>query len=110
RPLYRRWRHDHPQYLRQAQFVQLDEVLDGSLPFQNFFCEELPDFRSQFEFISTAERGGDIALLGLGPNGHVAFHEPGLPRDFYSGCLRLSGESCERLHLPASTRAISYGV
>lgn len=111
RPLYRSWR-ENPQLITdQITFVQIDEILDTNRnTFRNFLLDELPMFNKRFEFIEAAERGADLAFLGLGLNGHVAFHEPGLPRDFYSGCLTLNRKTCEHLHRPAETHAVSYGV
>ena len=116
RPLYRSWR-ENPRLVNDTiRFVQIDEILDDkdspgkSRPFQKFFLAELPMFASRFEFIDSAERGADYAFLGLGMNGHVAFHEPDLPREFYSGCLTLADSTCTRLHVVPQTRAISYGA
>lgn len=39
----------------------------------------------------------DLALLGLGPNGHVGFHEPHLPGDFSCGSVKLGDETKEHL-------------
>ncbi len=111
RPLYRSWR-ANPQLVDESiRLVQVDEILQNSeRPFQKFFLDELPMFTPRFEFIETAEKGADFAILGLGMNGHIAFHEPRLPQKFYSGCLTLSDDTCARLHLPPSTRAVSYGA
>lgn len=41
-----------------------------------------------------AEAGGlDLAVLGLGPNGHIAFNEPGAERDSRTRVLALTPES-----------------
>ena len=43
---------------------------------------------------AVAERGGlDLAVLGLGPNGHIAYNEPGSTADSRTRVLRLSPES-----------------
>ena len=43
------------------------------------------------------ELGGlDLAVLGLGPNGHVAYNEPGSTADSRTRVLRLTPESIER--------------
>ncbi len=109
RPLYRSWRKNPSRLDSRLRFIQVDEVLANGM-FRRFFCDELPTFQSRFEFIEDASGGGDLAFLGLGLNGHVAFHEPSLPRQFYSGCLKLDSETCSRLKLPAGSRAVSYGV
>jgi 6-phosphogluconolactonase/glucosamine-6-phosphate isomerase/deaminase len=113
RPLYRSWQAGSSpmsEVLKSITLVQLDEVLNGARPFQRFFEETLPDFQSQFEFIDQAEQGADIAVLGLGLNGHIAFHEPNIAPELYSGCLELSPETTNRLQLPPRTRGITYGL
>ena len=51
-----------------------------------------------------------MAILGLGQNGHVAFHEPSLNTNFFSGCLKLDLETTKRLGLEPETRVVSYGL
>ncbi len=112
RPLYRDWQTRQPAYLRGLTFVQLDEITGGEKKniFRHFFQETLPAYSEQFEFIDDAEKGAELAVLGLGTNGHVAFHEPGLPRRFYSGCVRLDKETRERLKLSDQAQATTYGA
>lgn len=112
RPLYSSWEHRPPEFLKSLSLVQLDEILTGSHKnsFRQFFLENLWLFKSQIEFIDEAEKGADLALLGLGANGHVAFHEPGIGPNFYSGCLQLNYETTERLKLEPKTRGVSYGL
>ncbi|MEK7357725.1 MAG: 6-phosphogluconolactonase, partial [Bdellovibrionota bacterium] len=52
----------------------------------------------------------DVAILGLGLNGHVAFHEPGLGRDFFSGCVKLSDTTVGQLAAEPETWGITYGA
>lgn len=112
RPLYAFWEKEKPQYLRSLTFVQIDEVISNTGPqrFREFFLQNLPSFRDQFEFFETGELGADLALLGLGMNGHVAFHEPGLSSEFYSGCVELTTATREVLQLPAPTWGATYGL
>lgn len=120
RPLYRSWQRNHFSNSKPSQqvveclslttLVQLDEVLNDEKPFRNFFRECLPQYCEQIEFIEVAEKGADIALLGLGLNGHIAFHEPGIGDNFFSGCLELSAETISRLKLPPHARGITYGL
>lgn len=112
RPLYSFWENEKPQALSQLRFYQVDEILSGSHAsmFQKFFKDTLPSFQAQFEYIDQAESVADLALLGLGLNGHVAFHEPGLPASFYSGCLSLNRETSARLDLRPDARVVSYGL
>jgi 6-phosphogluconolactonase/glucosamine-6-phosphate isomerase/deaminase len=110
RPLYKSWQNNGPQLLNQLTLVQLDEILVPNKPFRRFFIETLPNFQKKIEFIETAEAGAEVALLGLGLNGHVAFHEPGVSDSFYSGCLQLSPETIARLKLEPNTRGLTYGL
>jgi len=111
RPLYRSWQENGLRTsLSSLKLVQLDEVMTPDKPFRQFFLENLPRFKNDIEFIDTAEKGADIAMLGLGLNGHVAFHEPGLPETFYSGCIELTAETLSRLKLPPRTRGLTYGL
>jgi glucosamine-6-phosphate deaminase len=70
----------------------------------------LPGFLNHFRWIGDSYEQGDLAILGLGLNGHVAFHEPELPKNFYSGCVRLSEKTCNTLGVEPSTWGITYGA
>jgi glucosamine-6-phosphate deaminase len=112
KPLYRDWQNKPPDFLENLKFVQLDEILTGThrFAFRQFFRQYMPDYNAQFEFIDHAEEGADLALLGLGYNGHVAFHEPGIDPSFYSGCLTLNTDTAKRLCCEPNTRVVSYGL
>jgi 6-phosphogluconolactonase/glucosamine-6-phosphate isomerase/deaminase len=112
RPLYENWQKKGAPFSRALKLVQIDEALTGFElgVFRRFFEAQLPSYQNQFEYIEEAERGGDLAILGLGLNGHVAFHEPGFPKGFYSGCLSLNRETVEKLKWSPHTRVVSYGV
>jgi 6-phosphogluconolactonase/glucosamine-6-phosphate isomerase/deaminase len=112
RPLYRSWEASGLPFKSTAKLVQLDEILTGRGEglFKKFFKETLPSFQKNFEYIDKADSGADIAILGLGPNGHVAFHEPGLSANFYSGCLQLNEETANRLKIEAGAKVVSYGL
>lgn len=111
-PLYRRFRQEPSSLLQSLTFVQIDEILNGPKrgTFRRFFETEMNPFFSQIEMIENADRGADAAILGVGVNGHVAFHEPQLPRHFNGGCVRLSCETLEYLHLDDPTWGVTYGV
>lgn len=111
-PLYRRWTAEPTALLKSLRLVQIDEIISGPQKnhFREFFEKELPGFLSQMEWIDRADQGADVAILGVGVNGHVAFHEPGLPRHFTSGCVRLSAETMGYLSLKEPTWGLTYGV
>lgn len=109
RALYSHWRVKPPSYLRELRLLQVDDVSTGREKgmFARFFRAELPDWPV---VPPETEDKADLAILGLGPNGHVAFHEPGLPRDFRFGEVALEPATAERLGLEPGTLGITYGV
>lgn len=109
---YRRWTATPSDLLRSLRFVQIDDILNGPQQgtFKKFFAAELKPFLSQFEWIDHADAGADVAILGVGVNGHVAFHEPHLPANFCSGCVALTSETRQYLELPQPTWGITYGA
>ncbi len=109
-PVYRAWTKAPPPFLNGLKLRQLDEVLEGEKRgcFAEFFTKELPGFR--VEGAEGPEEPADLAILGLGTNGHVAFHEPGVPETFSHGELKLSAESANGLGVSRGTKAITYGV
>jgi 6-phosphogluconolactonase/glucosamine-6-phosphate isomerase/deaminase len=109
---YQRWSETPSELLRSLRFVQIDEVLTGPQRgvFKRFFIDHLAPFAAQFEWIENADRGADVAILGVGANGHVAFHEPQLPLDFHSGCVALSPETLRHLQLSQPTWGVTYGA
>lgn len=110
--LYDVWRRENPSYLAGLDLVQIDDVLTGPKRdlFRRFLEENLPAHLKQIKFIKDGSRQADLAILGLGLNGHVAFHEPGVHADFYSGSVRLSQVTCDHLELARDTWGISYGA
>jgi 6-phosphogluconolactonase/glucosamine-6-phosphate isomerase/deaminase len=110
--LYEHWEKVRPDYLRGLRLLQIDDVLTGGQRgvFREFFETHLPGFGAGFQVIETADEIADLALLGLGLNGHVAFHEPGLESSFFSGCVRLSETTCSSLGLEAGTWGLTYGA
>jgi 6-phosphogluconolactonase/glucosamine-6-phosphate isomerase/deaminase len=110
--LYRRMSAQPSDLLKTLTFVQLDEVISGPKQglFRQYFEAELPLFKRQFEWIAAADRTADVAILGVGLNGHVAFHEPHLPKGFSSGCVRLTDETLKVLELKDPTWGLTYGV
>jgi 6-phosphogluconolactonase/glucosamine-6-phosphate isomerase/deaminase len=112
KPIYRDWEARKPEYLNNMKMIQIDDVLDGEKKnlFKQFFYDELPSYASRIEYFETGETQADLGILGLGMNGHVAFHEPGLAPEFYSGCVRLQSETIKNLELAAGTWGKTYGA
>ncbi|MGE4130594.1 MAG: 6-phosphogluconolactonase [Bdellovibrionales bacterium] len=110
--LYKRWQEEPSDLLKSLTLVQLDEIITGPKQgeFHRFFEKNLPGFMRQMEWIEDAEKTADVAILGVGVNGHVAFHEPGLAPGFCGGCVRLSEETLGYLGLGAPTWGLTYGV
>lgn len=106
--LYRKWRQGLPPAFQKFQFYQIDEIMDGENRFAKFFTDELPQV--PVSQVIQFDVPGDVAILGLGLNGHVGFHEPAIDPKFYSGCVKLSGDSCERLHLKPGTWGLTFGL
>ncbi|HTL12920.1 MAG TPA: 6-phosphogluconolactonase [Bdellovibrionota bacterium] len=129
--LYSLWQANPPEYLRRVRLTQLDEVWDkgkGPLPvergggpdeaaraapgrFHQFFERVLPFYAPRIQAPGAKTRqGADLAVLGLGPNGHIAFHEPGLEPTFRQGEVQLSKATCRGLGLEHPHWAVTYGI
>lgn len=113
---------------QQIQYIQIDEFQNP----QRFFFHQIDDallnpleFHNQAEAInpnwsapefqshikSVLSRPIDFALLGLGPNGHVGFHEPGNKNEnFLGGIIELTNESYERVKDAPSRNALTFGA
>jgi len=112
RPLYDHWSKVRPRFIDRVKLVQIDDVITGSHrgQFRRFFLETLAPYKSNFEWFEMGGTLAEIGILGLGLNGHVAFHEPDIDLNFFSGCLPLSPDTCQRLGLETGTWGGSYGV
>ena len=110
--LYRLWEKEKPQFLRNIDLVQIDDVLTKPKNgiFRTFLQEHLPSYQKQIQWIGDAPKQADLAILGLGLNGHVAFHEPGIPDHFNFGCVRLEESTVRRLDLQGEHWGITYGA
>ncbi|HMN67500.1 MAG TPA: 6-phosphogluconolactonase [Bdellovibrionales bacterium] len=97
--------------LRTLKLLQLDEIISGPLQgnFRAYLEKELAPFVDQIQWISQGDATADVSILGVGINGHVAFHEPFLARDFTSGCVLLSDEIQNYLELKDPTWGVTYG-
>lgn len=120
-PLYKYWETVRPKFLEGMKFIQVDDILGGERQgyFKNFFLEHLPSYKDQFVWIDAdsgpsdlggARQGADLAILGLGVNGHVAFHEPFVPAEFTFGCVALAKGTCESLGVSEGTWGVTYGL
>jgi 6-phosphogluconolactonase/glucosamine-6-phosphate isomerase/deaminase len=109
-PLYKSWEDHHPEFARPLTFVQVDEVLGAAPIFRTFFERFLPSYIGQLEFIVDGDGVADLGVLGLGTNGHVAFHEPGLDLGLYSACVPLEESTASRLGVPLGSWGLTYGV
>lgn len=111
-PLYQLWEQKRLPYLDKLKFLQVDEVINGPHKgiFKRFFEQHIPYYKNQISWISGDPVTADVAILGLGLNGHVAFHEPGIPEHFKIGCVRLSEDTCQNLNTPKDTWGLTYGV
>lgn len=110
--LYQRWSKSKPHYLKQAKLLQIDDVVSGQDAglFKKFFKQHLPKHYKKIQSIEEGPFQADAAILGLGLNGHIAFHEPHLPRDFSYGEMELDPLTCDSLKIPHKSRGMSYGL
>ncbi len=111
--IYQNWESKHPAWLNGLELLQVDDVYTGTKKdvFHKFFKDHLPSYSGRIK--TPAQSGGqnaDLAILGLGKNGHVAFHEPGLPESFFYGVIELSYETRTHLQLENDAKGITYGV
>ena len=112
KPLYASWEKTHPAFLNEIQMIQIDDVATGPKKdlFRQFFRAHLPSYQKQIQFFDKGDQTADLAILGLGMNGHVAFHEPGLPAHFFSGCLELNEKTRQVLSLEKGVQGQTYGL
>lgn len=111
-PLYQHLERNRPEFFNNTRLVQIDDIISGPKKdcFKNYFLQELPSYRQQFHFIEQGEIKAEAAILGIGLNGHVAFHEPHLPKEFSFGPVELSDESCQYLNIEPGTMGLSHGL
>ncbi len=112
--LYQKWEQERPAFLKGLRLVQIDDILTGAKrgEFRRFFTESLPSYQNQFEWIENAKEPymADVAILGFGRNGHVAFHEPAIHPSMDMACVHLSATTCQQLHIEANSWGVSYGL
>ncbi|MCC7403959.1 MAG: 6-phosphogluconolactonase [Bdellovibrionales bacterium] len=110
-PLYEYWEKTRPAFLAQSHLIQIDDVVSSPHHglFAKFFIEHLPHYQSRF-VSGDQYTQGDVAVLGLGLNGHLGFHEPGLPWALYQACVPLCNETCDTLKIPRGSWGVTYGL
>jgi len=125
---YQKLRNDLPFWQKKFQVIQIDEFIGSERLFysslRHLVLEPL-SLLSQVEAIDplwndaqikthiqkTLSEPIDFALLGLGPNGHVGFHEPHITDSpFYGGRVLLSDESFKRVANAPSQTALTFGA
>lgn len=110
--IYRNWESEHPDFLNNIQFQQIDDILTGPKAgyFKTFFEQHLPFYSDQMIPLADEPLTPTVAILGVGLNGHLAFHEPEINFNFNYGCVKLSDVSCQSLALDQATWGLSYGL
>lgn len=110
--LFRSWELNRPGFLSRLLFQQVDDVLTGpkSGCFKSFFVEQLPSFQKQFLPLTGSPVEPGIAILGVGANGHLAFHEPEINMSLNYGCVQLSDSTCAGLGVTGTTWGLTYGA
>lgn len=122
--------------LARARFFALDEWWGDGVPaaatFRQFLLERLlipagiPEERlmslpvngeatiaaADYEAAIAAHGGLDLAILGIGANGHIAFNEPGTPCDSLTGLRKLAEKTrTANLYLfPGESTVPTHGI
>jgi 6-phosphogluconolactonase/glucosamine-6-phosphate isomerase/deaminase len=101
--------------LKSLNLWQIDEIISGPKAgiFKRFFYDHLGPFKKQLieiENINSPPVAPYYSFLGLGINGHVAFHEPHIPHDFSLGCVSLGEETLHYLNLNEKTWGLTFGL
>jgi glucosamine-6-phosphate deaminase len=111
-PIYKSWETNKPSFLQGLTLGQLDEVITGPETgvFDRFFKTSLPSFATQFIPFAQAKTAPDLVILGIGLNGHVAFHEPGYPATLFRGIVTVADEDCDAMKMPRGTQADTFGT
>jgi len=111
-PIYQYWSEKHPEFLKNLRFYQIDEIETGAQKgaFRQFFENHLPNYQGQFTWVTEKEAQADLAVLGFGINGHVAFHEPSVSPDLFWGDVILSKETRNYLSLEDGAIGKTYGL
>lgn len=107
-PLYRQLVEDGAENLPSFSYGQIDEYLGLPAHHPKLFLEEMKvhllgplgikissSFNSAALSFDTPERDFDIAVLGIGRNGHVGFNEPGSDFNSVTRIVALSAKTIE---------------
>lgn len=106
-----------PEDATFRRFLLSRFIEPAGLPPQRLFamcsaCDDPAAEAARYEESIRAAGGLTLALLGLGGNGHIAFNEPGSPRDDRTG-VRALAESTRLANgylFPPSTSVPSHGL
>lgn len=127
KPLYESMRNNKAFWSKVLEPIQIDEFQKGEV-FSKQLIDELvsplgledhfhkipkefvaKDFEDHMQEILSEPI--DVSLLGLGPNGHVGFHEPGVgDLSFKGGALKISDTSFQRVEGAPSVDVFSFGA
>jgi glucosamine-6-phosphate deaminase len=124
-PLYERFRKNEKFWRGKLDPIQIDDFIQEDAPFLKTLNSEVvgplglnisawnPEFSDTeaSDYVSKImSKPVHLALLGLGPNGHVGFHEPGHPANFLGGRLEVSEETQARVEGAATREVFTFGV
>jgi glucosamine-6-phosphate deaminase len=109
---------DDPESL--TRWLKAEFLTPAGIPEQNIHelpttATDLAEAARQYEAKIAAAGGLELAVLGIGGNGHIAYNEPGSPADSRTRVLTLTEESVEQARgyfagRTVPTQAISAGV
>lgn len=109
---------DDPESL--TRWLKAEFLTPAGIPGENIHelpstAEDLTEAARQYEEHLARHGGFELAVLGLGGNGHIAYNEPGSPLESRTRVLTLTEESIEQARgyfagRTVPTQAISAGV
>jgi 6-phosphogluconolactonase/glucosamine-6-phosphate isomerase/deaminase len=111
-PIYQYWESTRPKALETLELLQIDDVAEGPSKdiFLKFFQQNLSHYLKQFKPILKPGVQADLGILGVGVNGHVAFHEPGIEPGHFCDYVTLHTTTTESLKLAPGTHGLTYGL
>jgi glucosamine-6-phosphate deaminase len=109
---------DDPESLTRwlkAEFLTPAGIPEAHIHELPTMADNLAEAARKYEEHLAAHGGFELAVLGLGGNGHIAYNEPGSARDSRTRVLTLTEESIEQARgyfegRTVPTQAISAGV